>query len=324
MNKEAFSFPKKEVPNKETFEEQYSRIEKYAVAGGIAEVVDITPEKLENRVPVLLAPAWGCTIPVYKPTMKEIAGKGRRVISLNHPRNWGNLAEAAPAGALEKYSDQKEELRKALNILGTLEQKKDIGKVDVIAHSEAAINVLIAAALNPKKFRNIVLFAPAGLIGKDSLTRLLQGFAGQNKRAESLKGKPDAENWPEIPVTETEKEISSAAIKEVLAYFAKNPIRSLNEVMDVSRSEIITLIKYLHEKGIGIIVASGVDDPVFPMEKIQENLKANDISEIIDGFLSLRGGHGEMGNHPELFIPAILSLLDSLEKKKRAEKKTAR
>ncbi len=87
---------------------------------------------------------------------------------------------AAPEEAVQKYP--KEEVRKALNILGVLEEK-DVEKTDVIAHSEGAVNTLIAASLYPEKFRNIVLFGPAGLIGEDTFTRLFQGFLGQNKRA---------------------------------------------------------------------------------------------------------------------------------------------
>lgn len=39
-------------------------------------------------------------------------------------------------------------------------------------------------------------------------------------------------------------------------------------------------------------------------------------SDMLDGLLSVRGGHGEMGGHPELFIPAAEQMLTALEKKK--------
>lgn len=283
-----------------SFEAQFENKEELKVAGGAAEVVDINPDNPKTEVPVFLAPSWGCTTEVYKPALKELTSHERRTISLDHPRFGGDM-KINQEDAAKKYPT--EELRKAFNILGVMEQK-GVDKVDIIAHSEGAINAVIAAALHPEKFRNMVLFAPAGLIGEDTFTRLLKGFAGQSKRAETME---------EIPVTETEKQVASAAITEVLKYFAKNPIRSIREAVDISNSQIHEMLRYLHEKGIGIVVMSGVDDPVFPMDKMQEIAKA----DMLDGFLSLKGGHGEIGNHPELYMAAAEKMLSALEEKQR-------
>lgn len=301
--------------NESSFEAQFDNKEKIKVAGGTAEVVDIRPEAAKTEVPVFLAPSWGCGTEVYKPALEELINRERRAISLDHPRFGGDM-KISEEEAAEKYPT--EELRKAFNILGILEHK-GLNKVDVIAHSEGAINAAIAAMLHPEKFRNMVLFAPAGLIGEDTFTRLLKGFAGQSKRAESLNAmsrEGKGEGLPEIAVTETEKQVASAAAKEVLKYFAKNPLRSIRETMDISKSQIHEMLRYLHEKGIGIVVMSGVDDPVFPMDKMQEVAKA----DMLDGFLSLRGGHGEIGNHPELYMAAAEKMLTALEEKQKNKK----
>ena len=276
--------------------------EQFEVAGGVADVVDIKPEKIKTDVPVLFAPAWGCTIEVYKPTLKELSEHERRVISLDHPRVGGDFDAAKEAEGIDDYIDKypQEELRKALNILNVLDQKC-IEKVDVITHSEAAINTAIAALLHPEKFRNIVFFAPAGMIGEDKFTRLLQGFAAQSKPAESTK---------DLPMNEAQKHVASVVTPEVLKYLAKNPIRALNETRDIAKTQIHEIIRYLHDKGIGIVVMAAVDDPVFPMNDMQKIAKM----DMLDGFLSVKGGHGGIGERPEMFMNAAEQMLTALEK----------
>lgn len=306
----------KETPKGElaqdAFESKFRELEELRVGGGVVEVIDLAPDKPKTEVPVLLAPAWSCNTEVYKPSLKILAGQQRRVISLNHPTK-GESASLALEEAVRKFPNQ--ELRKALNILGVLEQKQ-IEKVDVIAHSEAAINTVIAAMIHPEKFRNIVFFGPAGLIGKDTFTRLLKGFIGQAKRPETLQALPvtdQSPGWPEIPLTETEKEIAQTALKEGLKYVLENPVQAAKEVVDISKSQIHEMIRFLHEKGIGIAIINAVDDPVFPMDKMQKIVDA----DMIDGFLSVRGGHGELGNHPELYITAAEKMITALEEKKK-------
>jgi hypothetical protein len=112
---------------------------------------------------------------------------------------------------------------------------------------------------------------------------------------------------------------SSACI--FLKYILKNPIRSLNEGWDMAnnKSQIHDMLRLLHEKGIGIVVMSGVDDPVFPMDKMQQIAKA----DMLDGFLSLRGGHGEIGNHPDRYMTAAEDMLTKIEEKRERHEKTA-
>jgi len=242
--------------------------------------------------------------------LQALAEKQRRVISLDHPRFGGDMS-IAPEEAVGKYPN--EELRKAMNILGVLDQK-GIEKVDVVAHSEGAVNAVIAAVLHPEKFRTLVLVAPAGMIGEDTFTRLLKGFAGQSKgRGESMNN-PD---FPlEIPISETEKKVGATAAKEAIKYMAKNPVRAFREGRGIAKSQIHDMLAFLHEKGVGIVVMSGVDDPVFPMERMQEIAKA----DMLDGFLSVRGAHGAIGEHPELYMTAADEMLTAVEEKKRKEK----
>lgn len=287
----------------ESFRNQFDRKEYVKVGGGSVEIVDIVPERAKTEVPVLMAPGWSQTAEVYRPAIQTLVEKERRVVSLNHPR-WGAASDSIPEKAAAQYPG--EEVRKAFNILGVLDEK-GIEKTDVVAHSEAAVNVSIAAVLHPEKFRNIVFVAPAGMIGTDTFTRLLQGFAGQAKgRPESMEG---------IAITETEKQIMKTAALEAIKYIAKNPVRAFREGKNIAESQIHDMLRYLHEKGIGIVVMSGVDDPIFPMGRMQEIAKA----DMLDGFLSVKGGHGAIGEHPELFMAAAEEMLTAVEEKKKKE-----
>ncbi len=299
------------VGDEGSFEKQFSLVENYKVAGGMAEVVDIHPDTPKSTVPVLIAPAWACTTETYKPAIGTLVGLGRRVVAFNHPRRGDNMSTTQrPTG--KNYPT--EQLRKALNIIGIMEQK-GIKKTDVIAHSEGAVNTVIAATLYPQKFRDIVLFGPAGLIGKDTFIRLLSGFSSQVKRPESLletSGNDKVIGYKDIPVTETEKWVTTTSLKEAVKYFAANPVRAIREGIDLANSQIHEMLYELHDKGIGIVVISSIDDPAFPMERMQQIVKTG----MLDGFLCVRGGHGQLGSHPELYVGAAEGMLAALEAKR--------
>lgn len=289
-----------ELEAKKDFETQFAHREHFEVAGGDAEVVDITPEKLKDETPVFLAPAWGLNVDVYKRAIETLSERERRVISLSHPRRGGDLKAKSSEEELKKYPE--EELRKAYNILEVME-KKHIPQVDAIAHSEAAINVTIAAILHPEKFRNIVYYGPAGLIGKDTFTNLINRFLKQ-ERGESL---------ADVPISEGEQETGAKAKSSWISYSLANLVRAAKETHEISQSQIHEMIRYLHEKGIGIVVASGIDDPVFPTYKMQKIAKL----DMIDGFLSMRGGHGGIGDIPEEFMTRIEDMLSALEEQRK-------
>lgn len=298
-----------------SFSEQFQNREKIETEGGTVETLDINPNA--EGTPFLMAPAWGCTMNVYEPAIETLSEGGgwdnedalevkedepkekNRVLSLDYPRFGGSAI--SPQEAVQKYP--KVEIIKAETLLGVLE-KKGVKKINAIAHSEAAINVVLAALINPEKFESITLFAPAGLMGEDNFTRLLTGFVGQ------FKGRP--ESMSTIPITGTEKEVQAVAGKEALKYFLKNPVRLLQEGTAIYNSQIHEALRYLHEKGVSICVIAPVDDPVFPMKDIQKIVKA----DMLDGFLSVRGGHGAIGEHPELYIEAIKGLVKSMKKKR--------
>lgn len=284
----------------ESFEEQFSNLKEVQLPSGTAEVADCTPENLKDEMPVFLAPAWGLGLDTYKSAIEQLFKDERRVVSLTHPRIGGALDSSMDIKGLSRAKEWPlAELRKALNILEVLEEL-GIEKVDAIAHSESAINIAMAATMYPEKFRSIVFYAPAGMMEKENWPRLAKGFASQGTRAPSLK---------DIPINESEREASTAAKWGWLKYLAKNPGRGISEISAIKNGHAQTkdLLPYLHDIGINIAVISAVDDPVFPPEEIR---KAAEI-DAVDTFVStMPGGHGMLGDHPEIAMPIAERLLE--------------
>ena len=286
----------KELGN--SFEEQFSRKEEIEILGGKIDAVDIRPEILKTAVPTLFAPGWGGTPETYKDTIEALCEKNRRVLSLAHARKGGD-EKLAPDEIQKEYPA--DELRKALALLKILEEK-NIDKVDAVAHSEGGINAAIAASLAPEKFRNIIFVNAGGLIGPDKFPKLAGRFVF-GVIQEALKTIFNKDKLGKVRL--------QRAFKENLNYIAKNPLRALKESIVISNTETYGMLKNLHDKGIRIAVVGGVDDPVFPVDKMQEILKEG----WLDGFVSVKGGHGEIILHPEKYVGVVDELLDNLEKK---------
>lgn len=184
-------------------------------------------------------------------------------------------------------------------------EEKQIEKTDAVARSEGAINLLLAALANPDKFRNIVLIAPSGMVGKDSFFELAKRF-GES-------GKQRAAEKPHPALGQASQE---SAPLELFKYIGKNPVRAVKEAMAISSTQIHEILKTLHDRGIGVSIIAHVDDKVFPMDRMQDEAAKQNLGAYIDGFYSTRGFHGSQHEHPEIFMKLADQALDAMEKKR--------
>ena len=263
---------------------------------GVVRIIDITPDKLKTEIPVLIAPGWGETPRTFQESANVMAGKGRRTLSLAHPR-FGKISETN----LElRGTYRKQELRRALTLLYVLEQK-GIEKADVVAHSTGAVDIAVAASIKPERFRNIVLFAPGGMTGKGDISVIKRLV--MNLQASMLRAINDPEN------------VSQRLMRggtETLKYFLKNPPRAIMELIEVlGKTDISGLLEALHGQGHRISIIQGVDDRAIPMEKIQK--VAN--TKQIHGFYSIQGDHLEIYAQPERYMGVVNEALTALENK---------
>jgi pimeloyl-ACP methyl ester carboxylesterase len=281
------------------FEEQFANKQQIESLGGTVEVVDITPERQKTEIPIVFAPGWGETPETFKDSIRVMVDLQHRVLSLEHARN----GEDIDTNEIERKYPA-DELRKAFALLDVL-TKRGIERIDVIAHSEGAINTVIAAALQPEKFRNIVLVGPGGLIGEDKFPKLFGRYSVGVIR--------------DIVSTISDPEIGRSVFRdnvERARYILKNIPLSISEGVGISNSDIHETLRELHDLGIGIVVIHGIDDPVFPMDRIQEVVNTDQL----DGFYSVKGGHSEIWTHPEKYVALAEQALEDLAKNQEQEK----
>jgi len=146
------------------------------------DVYDISPEKTKTEIPVVFSLGYSTTPEIYAENIRVLAESGRRVISVDSPHGLKvhtvpeELSGILPEVELPKLSAVVE----SLNELG-------IDKVDVVGHSEGGSYMALAAYLYPKKFRNLVLVDPAGMIGKDNIFDLVKRNAENKRRRDNMK-----------------------------------------------------------------------------------------------------------------------------------------
>ena len=269
------------------------------------EIIDIFPEKEKYPTPVLVAPGWSVTPSTLEKSLKLLSEKGRRVLSLYHSRK--NIVE----GPLSLIRSRKEvvetgkeysfeEVQKAFSILDLLENK-NINKIDIVAYSEAGINVSIAASECPEKFRNIIYINPAGMIGEDKFPKLLGRFS-----LESIKG--FIKGFLKSKTRDSLKNF----YKESFNYITENIPLSFKEVVAISKTDVRKMMEDLKKEGIGIQVIQGEEDSIFPAQKMKEN-----IGSITDKIYSYKGGHFDIFLEPEKITELIDSALISANEEKK-------
>lgn len=279
-----------------SFEGQFNNKHSYESLGGVIEATFLKPENPKTDIPVVIAPGWSEGQLVLRQTAEQLYKAGRPVIILDHPRLGGKVIPR------EDYTT--EELRKALTMQEIVRQEK-IEKVDILAHSEGAINGAIFASLEPGKVRNMILVNPAGLIGKNTFPGLFGRFIMKN--AQNIVGA--------IKDTSTTKQVSTG-LMEGGKYMVKNPVRAIKEVSEIFQTQIDEALLELHKSGIGIVIIHGADDPGFPMDRMQKIVKADTQPDgFVDGFLSVKGGHDELYIRPEKYTNAAEEMLSKLEAK---------
>jgi hypothetical protein len=169
--------------------------------------------------------------------------------------------------------------------------------VDAIGHSEGAINLLLAASMCPMYFRSIILVGPAGLLKRDRFWSLVWRLLSKT--------------WRSIKTAMRHRDQRRSILVGILEgnlYFLANPVRAVKEGYAISHSRTEGLIRQVRKNGVKVVVVSGVDDQVFPMEHLQGCRLE------LDGFVSVRGVHDDLYFQSERYMPAIISLLNSLSR----------
>lgn len=246
---------------------------------------------------------YGTSSPLHnKVNIMEMVRQGRRTLFVDEPRGIERADSKKNPDGIEEFF-----LRQAEALFATLDTK-GIPKTDVVGHSEGCMVAVVAASLYPERFRSLVLFNPGGMIGDDSFVKLCYRFIVK-------------ENWAEF---KRKREKSPAAQQQVTdgmrgfqKYLFDEKAASVSELRAMAKTQIRALLKKAHENGVLISIIHGADDEVYPMERIvgQTSRAAPDEDLIVDGFYSVKGGHGEFVMDPERWTQIADAALTALEAK---------
>lgn len=234
-----------------SFDQQYKKRERFRSLEGSVDITDISPHEITNPVPIFLVPGWSENASTYEKSLRTIYEEKRRAVTVGNFKRGGELKQGEETPEIE--------VLKAQLLLDTLSHK-GFEKVDTIAHSEGAINVLLAAMLDPTHFRNIVLDKPAGFIGLDTKAKLMGRFVKLMIQEAVLR-----------PKSVTDPTGALRAGLRTAQYCAANPKRVIEELDVLTSYDIADLIDVLKDNGVMISVIGGVDDPLFPVSRQIDN-----------------------------------------------------
>lgn len=302
-------------------EKQFENEETLDIEGHLVRVLDIKPHEVKTGVPVVMAPGYGSLSPEdSKVNILEIARQGRRTLFVDEPRGVDGVLknEKSEEQILAEEKIEKFFLRQAETLIAVLD-KKGIEQTDAVGHSEGGLYLVVAASLYPERFRNLVLFDPAGMVEDDSPASLAYRFLKENivSRIAMIEKKKAGE------ISAASEEQARKGDEDFLAYLKEDVPKSVDEVRAIAKQQIHTLLKQAHAKGVMMSIVQGVDDNVFPMDDVQKQVsrtgpeKGRGEGLIVDGFYSVKGGHDEFLMNPERYARVADLALTALEEKRK-------
>lgn len=266
------------------------RKERIALQSGAVDLLEMVPAHEEDSVPLVVVPGCQTSVEMYAGAVRELATEhGRRTLA---------LSEVLDAAHAAKSTHTERATRNAAGILEML-ARRGIERADVLAHSAGAIDAIVAAAEHPEKFRSIVMYAPAGFKdGDDTVQRQLFGGWMSALTRE-----------PPRTVDELQRTILNAF--DVYAYVAMHPLEAMKEQADIATEAIeADTLKHVREHGVRVAIICPVDDQMYDPAETASHVS----SELIDGFLTVRGAHSDIERDPA-HIALAANLLKALREK---------
>ena len=299
------------------------------------------PEKPKSKTPILYVPSWGSDADAYDAVLKRFQADGRNAKA---PENlYGvdgkvladflvKLEAAHPGMDIDKIKNDypETELRKVAALFAGLDQKKEDGednetdgKVDCVGVSQGGYITVIAATLWPERFRNLVLVDTVGIVGKHSRAELMARTA-HNVITEETKARQ--EKTESAKLARDNLDIGAKSMQKVVLGNFKEAM--IDDTGAISEADITKMLIDLRKLGIKIAIIHGVDDKIFPMQKVFDQKRETgegDEAKIISGpnahlnsktadiFLSVKGTHNQMGLYLDLWMEMAEFALDKLE-----------
>lgn len=253
-------------------------------------------EKKES-VPVLVVSGWGApSLDQYKKPLLFLSEK-RDVIGANTSSKTSHepiILKKEYRYLLGQFSYY--HVRKALALMSVLKKNKII-RTDVVAYSEGAIIVTIAASFEPSLFRNIIFVNPAGITPPRHPINFLGSYL-----KETLLGVKEAFSrkifWKKVD------RVCEGPIRRFLSH----PFRSFMEMSDIAQADIRGNLYLLKSYGIQFSLLLAKDDQIFPLKKAKR-FAPKDI------FREIKESEGRHSNFIFEEMRVLLAMFSVLEKK---------
>ena len=289
------------------FEEQFGDVRTVEIFGENVDFIDITPAEQKYENPLFMAPGWSETPTTFKDTIEVFFDAGHRVLSVDHGRLVPHAGDPYPLSAderaiLAEYNVEKQggvpipELLKAKALLEILNHQS-VKKTDVVAHSEGAIYTMVAAALSPERFGDIVLVGPASLVEEDSVLHRVAGGV-----------RTYLQGFKKMIVEPESREALMRGDIESMKTIARNPAAALEEVAAIAHFNIEGMLSKLHEKGLKISIVHGQDEVMYPIKGMRGMVHSDDVYEYIE---MPRGDHQSIYMKDEArFVEGVLKSMN--------------
>ncbi len=276
-------------PGRASFERQFDNPRIVTRSFGDPLVMyDLLPEHPKAESPILFAPGITPDPENHKESSYVWYKDGHRVL----------FPDAGHGIDTEKIKGLPHaEVRKAAALLATLDAG-GVERTNAVAHSEGALNMIIAAALEPERFRNIVLVEPAGMAGKRNPIMMALAGLAEDKTVQK--------EW-----SDGRSEVHMYGRPDRVKYYQQETLfQTLGEAIASSRMTINELLVYLQHSGVHISIIHAVEDKFFPMKEVQQMADTRQI----DGFYSVKGAHQRMFTEPSRYAKLAEEALAALEK----------
>lgn len=271
------------------FEEQFAHREELRTAGGAIKFVDIMPSTadLKSPVPLVFASGWAETLELLKGAIQSLVETGRRVIAIDYTELDGILKEVngLPPSIYMKATAFKK-----------LVEYKKIPKVDIVAHSEGAVNAAVGTLMMPGKVRKLVLVAPGGVMNNDNFYKLTVRFSFSIFIKALLSAN-----------SKFARRVAALCIKERIKYIIMNPRQAFQEAIGISNFHITNTLRKIKKQGVELHVIHSKDDGVFPIGESKR--VASEVG--VDGFHQISGHHHNIFAEPKEFVKIVGDILDA-------------
>ncbi len=273
---------RKEYITKQEFDLQFRQSEKIDLEGEEIEVASIVPENPVENEWVVIVGGWATRKTAYEDEMYALARSGRKVLFLNPDH--GVASDEDDAEYFKDRSVARTIAMKAAAVRAVLEER-GITNADIVGHSQGAQIAVAMGARHPELVRRIVLDNPAGMIGKDTRSKLsLRGAAqvieegartpARVKKARSLEKEGMIQKGSWKP--------GRAYLRERVAQaklMAEKPIfRNVTETAGIAATDVTPLLRDIKERNkesdrpIEVILLNAYSDRIIPEKRIKETL----------------------------------------------------